>query len=76
MFKAVEKAGKNKHKVPQKMLENLPALVAGQKVVFKSLSRSSNPNGYIAAVDAVNNEGKPIVAVISTQNGLHEFSFS
>ena len=75
LLKAIGKKGKNPHNVPIDVLENLPALVADPKAVFKSLSTSSNPNGYIAVLDAVNNDGKPIVAIISAKNGQNEFSF-
>ncbi len=76
LLKATGKAGRNLHKVPQEVLENLPALVADPKAVFKSSPNSTNPNGYVAVLDATNDEGKQIIAAISpNKKGAEGFSF-
>ena len=76
LLKAAGKAGRNLHKVPQEVLENLPALVADPKAVFKSSPNSTNPNGYVAVLDATNDEGKQIIAAISpNKKGAEGFSF-
>ena len=76
LLKATGKAGRNLHKVPQEVLENLPALVADPKAVFKSSPNSTNPNGYVVVLDATNDEGKQIIAAISpNKKGAEGFSF-
>ena len=76
LLKALGKAGKHPHNVPINVLEELPALITDPQAVFKSLSTSSNPNGYISVLDAVDKEGKPIVAVISpNEKDENEISF-
>ena len=76
LLKAVGKSGRHPHKVPQEVLENLPALVADPKAVFKSSPGSTNPDGYVAVLDATNEEGKQIIAAISpNKKGAEGFSF-
>lgn len=76
LLKALGKAGKHPHNVPIKVLEELPALITDPQAVFKSLSTSSNPNGYISVLDAIDKAGKPIVAVISpNKKDENEISF-
>lgn len=76
LLKALGKTGKHPHNVPIKVLEELPALIMDPQAVFKSLSTSSNPSGYISVLDAVDKEGKPIIAVISpNKKDENEISF-
>ena len=75
LLKAVGKAGKHKHNVPQAVLEQLPKLIADPIAVFKSSGRSQNPKGYVAVLKAKNEEGKQIVAIISPKGKKYEFSF-
>ena len=76
LLKALGKAGKHPHNVPIKVLEELPALITDPQAVFKSLSTSSNPSGYISVLDAVDKAGKPIIAVISpNKKDENEISF-
>ena len=76
LLKAIGKSGRHPHSVPRAVLENLPALVADPKAVFKSSPASTNPDGYVAVLDAVNEEGKQIIAAISPNNkGAAGFSF-
>jgi len=75
MLKGLGRAGKNKHNVPMEVLENLPELVADPLAVFKSSKDSSNPNGYVVVLDAKNNKGQQITAIISPKGGKYEFSF-
>lgn len=76
LLKALGKAGKHLHNVPIKVLEELPALITDPQAVFKSLSTSSNPSGYISVLDAVDKAGKPIIAVISpNKKDENEISF-
>ncbi|WP_428066307.1 hypothetical protein [Candidatus Proelusimicrobium volucris] len=76
LLKALGKTGKHPHNVPIKVLEELPALIMDPQAVFKSLSTSSNPSGYISVLDAVDKAGKPIIAVISpNKKDENEISF-
>lgn len=76
LLKAIGKAGRHPHKVPQEVLENLPALVADPKAVFKSSPDSTNPDGYVVVLDATNEEGKQIIAAISpSEQGKNGFYF-
>lgn len=76
LLKAVGKEGRHPHKVPQEVLENLPALVADPKAVFKSSPDSTNPDGYVVVLDATNEEGKQIIAAISpSEKGKNGFYF-
>ena len=75
LLKALGKAGKHKHNVPQNVLENLIGLMSDPLAVFKSSAKSQNPNGYVAVLNAQNEEGKQIVAILSPKSEKHEFSF-
>ena len=75
LLKALGKAGKHKHNVPQNVLENLIGLMSDPIAVFKSSAKSQNPNGYVAVLNAQNEEGKQIVAILSPKSEKYEFSF-
>ena len=65
----IKKSG-TKHNVDKDTMENLVSLVYNPKAVFKSLSTSKNPNGYVAVlnknyIDPDTKEVKPIVAILS-----------
>lgn len=76
LLKAMGRKGKHPHNVPQEVLEHLPALVADPKAIFKSSPNSTNPNGYVAVLDAVNDKGEQIIAAISpSKKGETGFTF-
>lgn len=76
MLKALGKAGRHAHDVPQEVLENLPALISDPEGVFKSSLESTNPNGFVAVLNAVNKDGKQILAAISpNEKGESGFNF-
>lgn len=76
MLKALGTAGRHVHDVPQEVLENLPALISDPEGVFKSSLESTNPNGFVAVLNAVNKDGKQILAAISpNEKDENEISF-
>lgn len=76
MLKALGKGGRHAHDVPQEVLENLPALISDPEGIFKSSMESTNPKGFVAVLNAVNKDGKQILAAISpNEKGESGFNF-
>ena len=64
----IEKATIKKHAVPDDTVKQLPELFANPQIVFKSLDTSTNPNAYIAVVDAFDKDGKQMIIALSPTN--------
>ena len=73
--KAIGLKGKNNHQVPKVVLENLLALVHNPKGVFRSLSTSKNPNGYVAVLEAKSENQDQIIAILSPSKNGKGFTF-
>lgn len=54
-----------KHNVPMDVVENLLDLYSDPLMVMQALDSSSNPEAYVAVLDAVDKDGNQMVAVIS-----------
>ena len=64
----------SKHDVPMNVVENLPELYSNPLVIFKSLSTSTNPDSYVAVLDATDKNGRQMIAALSPskkENGYH-----
>ena len=57
-----------KHDVPMSAVEDLPELVADPLMVFKALPDSTDPNAYVAVLDAKDKNGLQMIAAISPTN--------
>lgn len=76
LLKAIGQIGKNPHNVPQGVLEELPTLISDPEAVFKSSPQSTNPNGFVAILNAKNEEGKQIIVAVSpNEKGEIGFNF-
>ena len=63
-----------KHDVSLQAVENLPDLLADPIMVFKALPSSTDPNAYIAVLDAKDKKGLQMIAAISPtkkEGGYH-----
>ena len=74
ILKAIGKIGPNIHNVPRDIINNLISCVYNPAAIFKSLSMSQNPNGYIAVFDADVN-GNPIIAILSPSKIDNGYTF-
>lgn len=63
------------HNVPRDIIDNLPALISDPLAVFRSLSTSSNSKGFVSVLDAKNQEGKQIIAIIAPSKKNNGFTF-
>ena len=64
----------SKHDVPMNVVENLPELYSNPLVIFNSLSTSTNPDSYVAVLDATDKNGRQMIAALSPskkENGYH-----
>lgn len=64
----------SKHDVPMNVVENLPELYSNPLMIFKSLNTSTNPDSYVAVLDAVDKNGRQMIAALSPskkENGYH-----
>jgi len=75
ILKALGFEGRNKHHVQYKTIENLLNLTYDPKAVCKSLSKSDNPNAYIAVLDAKTMNDEQIIAILSPSNDGRGFMF-
>lgn len=63
------------HNVPRNVIDNLPVLISDPLAVFKSLSTSTNPNGFVSVLDETNEDGKQIIAIINPSKKNNGFTF-
>ena len=75
ILKALGFEGRNRHHVPLETIENLLSLACDPKAVFKSPSKSNNPNAYIAVLDAKAANKEQIIAILSPSNDGRGFMF-
>ena len=64
----------SKHDVPMNVVENLLELYSNPLMIFKSLNTSTNPDSYVAVLDAVDKNGRQMIAALSPskkENGYH-----
>lgn len=64
----------SKHDVPMNVVENLPELYSNPLMIFKSLNTSTNPDSYVAVLDAIDKNGRQMIAALSPskkENGYH-----
>lgn len=64
----------SKHDVPMNVVENLLELYSNPLMIFKSLNTSTNPDSYVAVLDAVDKNGRQMIATLSPskkENGYH-----
>ena len=66
--KTVLKDTTKKHNVSIGVVERLPELYADPIMVFKALDKSTNPNAYVAVLDAFDKNGEQMIAAISPTN--------
>lgn len=64
-----------KHDVPMSAVEDLPELVADPLIVFKALPDSTDPNAYVAVLDAKDKNGLQMIAAISPTNKEEGYHF-
>jgi hypothetical protein len=70
----IQKNEKHNHNVPRDVMDRLPELVSDPVAIFKSLSDSTNPNGYVVVLNAMDNKNNPIVVAVSpSKNGGYSF---
>lgn len=63
-----------KHNVPMNVVESLPELFADPLAILKSSDKSTNPNAYVAILDAKDKDGKQMIAALSlTDSGKYHF---
>ena len=56
------------------VVENLPELYSNPLMIFKSLNTSTNPDSYVAVLDAIDKNGRQMIAALSPskkENGYH-----
>lgn len=64
-----------KHQVPMNIVDRLPELFADPLIVFKALDSSTNPNAFVAVLDAVDKDGKQMIAALAPneKGGVYHF---
>jgi hypothetical protein len=75
LLKALGVEGRNKHSVPMETIENLLSLTYDPEAVFKSLTKSGNPDAYIAVLQAKTKNDELIIAILSPSRDGQGFTF-